>query len=180
MPRIGLGRKLELPNTTVVMGSTADPNLILHLDAGNPTSYPGSGSTWADISGNSNDFSLIGSFAYNGAVGGGCLEFQGTGEYAQFADGFGTFNTPDYTIIIWWYYNGLTSQGIWSYDFTSHVSPFYAQHLRTTNTTGNWLVNADGTAPRGISPAGVYAAGNWYQTAMTCKVSVVLPEDSGP
>jgi hypothetical protein len=33
-------------------------NLLLYLNAGNTTSYPGSGSTWFDISGNGNDAAL--------------------------------------------------------------------------------------------------------------------------
>jgi hypothetical protein len=33
-------------------------NLVLNLDANNASSYPGSGTTWYDISGNSNDFTF--------------------------------------------------------------------------------------------------------------------------
>ena len=32
--------------------------LILHLDARNPASYPGSGTTWFDLSGVGNNFTL--------------------------------------------------------------------------------------------------------------------------
>jgi hypothetical protein len=35
--------------------------LVLNLDASNPASYPGSGSTWFDLSGNSRNFSIRGS-----------------------------------------------------------------------------------------------------------------------
>lgn len=38
--------------------ATSDPNLILHLDAGNPSSYPGSGSTWIDLTTNNNNATL--------------------------------------------------------------------------------------------------------------------------
>src|SRR6056300_111169 len=34
--------------------------LVLHLDAANVKSYPGSGSTWFDLSGNGNNFTLAG------------------------------------------------------------------------------------------------------------------------
>jgi prepilin-type N-terminal cleavage/methylation domain-containing protein len=33
--------------------------LVLHLDAGNPASYPGTGTTWFDLSGNNNNGTLI-------------------------------------------------------------------------------------------------------------------------
>ena len=35
-----------------------DSSLLVHLDAGNIKSYPGSGATWSDISGNGNHFTL--------------------------------------------------------------------------------------------------------------------------
>ena len=40
--------------------------LVLALDASNPKSYPGTGTTWYDLSGNDNDFTLDGSgITYN-------------------------------------------------------------------------------------------------------------------
>lgn len=41
--------------------------LILNLDAGNASSYSGTGTTWYDISGNSNDTTLIGSTPWTSA-----------------------------------------------------------------------------------------------------------------
>lgn len=43
--------------------------LILHLDASNPSSYPGSGSTWFDISGQANHFTLRGTLTHNTITG---------------------------------------------------------------------------------------------------------------
>jgi hypothetical protein len=40
--------------------------LVLCLDAGNPKSYPGSGTTWTDLSGNGNNGSLENGVGYNG------------------------------------------------------------------------------------------------------------------
>ena len=39
--------------------------LVLHLDAGNSKSYPGSGSTWFDLSGNENNGTLANGAIYN-------------------------------------------------------------------------------------------------------------------
>ena len=36
--------------------SIVSSGLVLALDAGNPKSYPGSGTTWTDLSGQSNNF----------------------------------------------------------------------------------------------------------------------------
>ena len=40
-------------------------NLILQLDAGNTSSYSGTGTTWSDLSGNNNNFTLNNASAYN-------------------------------------------------------------------------------------------------------------------
>jgi hypothetical protein len=39
--------------------------LVLALDAGNPKSYPGSGTTWTDLSGNGNNGTLVNGVGYN-------------------------------------------------------------------------------------------------------------------
>jgi prepilin-type N-terminal cleavage/methylation domain-containing protein len=43
-----------VPNSPIVTNG-----LVLHLDAGNPASYPGTGNTWFDISGNNNNGTLV-------------------------------------------------------------------------------------------------------------------------
>lgn len=43
-------------NTSIVRDG-----LVLHLDAANPKSYPGSGTVWKDLSGNGNDGTLVNS-----------------------------------------------------------------------------------------------------------------------
>lgn len=65
------------------MGLTHSPRiatdgLVLCLDAGNVRSYPGSGSTWYDLSGNDNHISLINSPSFtNGTY----IRFDGTNQY---------------------------------------------------------------------------------------------------
>lgn len=57
--------------------------LVLHLDAGNPNSYSGSGSTWSDISGNSYDGTLTNGAYYSNSDG-GVMIFDGTDDYIDF------------------------------------------------------------------------------------------------
>jgi hypothetical protein len=52
------------------MSTSGGPNivtngLILYLDASNPKSYPRSGSTWFDLSGNNKNFTLDGGITFN-------------------------------------------------------------------------------------------------------------------
>ena len=50
--------------------SLIDNDVILDLDAGNASSYSGSGSTWTDLSGNANHATLQGSPAWSSSFGG--------------------------------------------------------------------------------------------------------------
>lgn len=54
--------------------SIADNGLVLHLDAGNTASYPGTGTTWTDLTGNGNNATLV-NFTFN-AANGGSIDFN--------------------------------------------------------------------------------------------------------
>jgi hypothetical protein len=54
--------------------------LVLELDAGDRNSYPGSGTTWSDISGNGYNGTLTNGPTFNSANGGGIV-FDGTNDY---------------------------------------------------------------------------------------------------
>jgi hypothetical protein len=54
--------------------------LVLHLDAGEPSSYSGSGTTWTDLSGNGNTGTLTNGPTYNSGNG-GSIVFDGTNDY---------------------------------------------------------------------------------------------------
>jgi len=69
--------------------------LVLCLDAANKLSYPGSGTVWRDLSGNSNNCTLINGPSFSGANM-GTIVFDGTNDYAtlsssQLAPGTGAF-----------------------------------------------------------------------------------------
>lgn len=73
-----------------VMDAIVTSGLVLYLDAGNPSSYPGSSTTWSDLSGNGNDGVLNGGVTYS-ASDGGALVFDGVN------DSFGTDANIDLT-----------------------------------------------------------------------------------
>lgn len=89
------------PNTTgdgrVVITCLTNSSLVLHLDAGNPASYSGSGTTWNDLSGNNSHVTLT-STTFNSAVG-GSIVFNGTSSYADFNANIG--NTNVVTVEMW-------------------------------------------------------------------------------
>lgn len=69
----GVVRKIENTGNTYVSGlydeftgvPIVDSSLTLWLDAAQPSSYPGTGTTWSDLSGKGNNFSLVNSVTYN-------------------------------------------------------------------------------------------------------------------
>lgn len=84
--------------------------LVLCLDAGNVKSYPGSGSTWYDLSGQGNNGVLTNGPTYNSANG-GSLVFDGTDDYISLGKSFistGEIGTGDisYTLEAWFKYSG--------------------------------------------------------------------------
>jgi len=81
--------------------------LIMHLDAGNPSSYPGSGTTWTDLTANGNNGTLNGGITYT-TSGSGALLFDGTTGYVV------TPNTTVYqnvTLSVWFYSKSTTPYG---------------------------------------------------------------------
>jgi hypothetical protein len=61
----------------------ADPSLVLWLDAGQETSYPGSGTTWTDLTGRGNNGTLTNGPTFSSANG-GQIVFDGTNDYISF------------------------------------------------------------------------------------------------
>ena len=68
--------------------------LVLALDAANTKSYPGSGTTWTDLSGNGNDGTLDNSVTYTSSNSGG-LSFDGTDELVSLPK---IITTSDFTV----------------------------------------------------------------------------------
>jgi hypothetical protein len=69
--------------------------LVGHWDAGNPYSYPGTGTTWTDLAGSSNA-TLINSPTFNS----GQISFNGTNQSAE-ANHVSAFNLSSLTILVW-------------------------------------------------------------------------------
>ena len=75
--------------------------LVLALDAGNQRSYPGSGTTWYDLSGNGNNGTLVNGVGYSGSDG-GYLSFDGVNDYLSFS-GITLNTNTGFTIDMWIY-----------------------------------------------------------------------------
>lgn len=85
---------------------TIEDGLILRLDATNSKSYPGTGSTWTDLSGNGNHHTIIGSPAFSN----GGFTLDGSTQGFQRITAL-TGQTSACTVVIW--YSTTDTQELW-------------------------------------------------------------------
>ena len=104
-------QKSKFANTIVQQG------LVLNLDAGNPYSYAGAGTTWYDVSGNSNNGTLTNGPTYNADVGGNIV-FDGSNDYVAVTSAASIKNTSTLSLEGWVfissamnYYGGIIGKG---------------------------------------------------------------------
>ena len=76
--------------------------LVLHLDAGNSTSYPGSGTTWTDLSGNGNTGTLTNGPTYSSADG-GSIVFDGSNDFVDCGGNASLNFTNNFALSAWFY-----------------------------------------------------------------------------
>ena len=93
----------ELYNSGNGKQITATPivtnGLVLNLDASRTSSYPGSGTTWTDISGSGNNGTMVNGPVF-GTASGGQITFDGINDYVQMSNAL-TLGTNQFTIEFW-------------------------------------------------------------------------------
>lgn len=81
-------------------GQVVTNGVVLALDAADPNSYPGSGTTWADISGNSNNGTLINGPTFSSTKG-GSIVFDGVDDRVSRSQALNT--GQNFTVSAWIY-----------------------------------------------------------------------------
>jgi hypothetical protein len=94
------------------------PGLSLCLDAANPKSYPGSGTTWTDLSGNGNNGTLVNGVGYSGDNL-GSLSFDGVNDEVQLP---GTNLSLNQMTISSWNYSSNYQQNGFMFEKTTNGS----------------------------------------------------------
>lgn len=160
------------------MAFSRGPNLItnglvLYLDAANIKSYPGSGTTWKDLSGNGYNSNLINGPSFESNF----ISFDGINDYGSFPTeySFTTGNGTDYSFEIWFkmrtlptlqygpnghiwggengndvviYLNpalGGISKGVMVYDDTRYNASMTTTGGFSANTWSQWVITGNGT-----------------------------------
>jgi hypothetical protein len=142
-------------------GSIVTDGLVLHLDAGNTASYPGSGTTWTDLSGNGNDMTLINGPTFDSGNG-GSIVFDGTNDRAE-RNPINVGNS--FTISAWVYFNNTNNlQNIlsnsWSYN---SLQGFSFQ----TYSNSSFYLSVEGDGPYRITSSNSYTANTWFNAVAT-------------
>ena len=147
------------------MGSHYNPRivtdgLVLHLDAANVRSYPGSGTTWTDLSGLGNNGTLTNGPTFN-ANNAGSIVFDGTNDYTTLGTptrlnqiqvplticAWVNLNSSSGLRTIWGVYSRADSHEIYSllrvnngtlHYYASNVSGGYQSQASFTVNTGVW------------------------------------------
>ena len=109
--------------------------LVLALDAGNTKSYPGSGTTWTDLSGGGNTGTLTNGPTYSSANG-GSIVFNGSTQYSSSSALSGSF--ASFTVLIWFYPTSVTN-------YQNPIDCNYAYNGSTGNIGPRLEMNSSGT-----------------------------------
>jgi hypothetical protein len=119
--------------------------LVLNLDAADKTSYPGSGTTWTDLSGYGYNGSLVNSPTY--ITQSGSLDFDGTDQYSghdvDLGDDLGNNYDGSLSVSIWFKADVTNGEdGLFSIDgFRGSVGEF---DIILKSDTIQWTLNAAG------------------------------------
>jgi hypothetical protein len=147
------------------MGVFAGPEvvedgLVLALDAANPKSYPGSGTTWSDLSGVNSSGELVNSPAYNSSNL-GFFQFA-TNTFARIANNT-TLDTQTPSVEVWIKTNATSQNGFWFEKGT--VNTQYS--LFQEGSVIQWRQNISGITNLSTTTANFINTSNWYQVVGT-------------
>lgn len=169
--RIALSSTEILQSYDGLKGRYLPKIVVLDLDAGNSTSYPGTGSTWFDLS-NGYNATLIGTGgpSYSSANG-GSLVFSGSGQYGRVAyNSDFDLSLSDYSIEGWFNLSTFsTSQVLISKD--TYGSSFDWNVNIVNSTTIQMMYNGSFSTVTATVPA--MSINQWYYVAIASISGVV-------
>jgi len=134
------------PVTAYVLGlGIVTDGLVLNLDAGTPLSYPGTGTTWTDLSGNGKTGTLTNGPTYNSSNG-GSIVFDRENDYVVLTNSYSSPSLPTgssaRTVISCFKtgasFSGQTYEHILHYGFTDYDS---AYGIALLNISGSFYIS---------------------------------------
>jgi hypothetical protein len=148
--------------------------LVVYLDAGNPLSYAGTGTTWTDLSGNSNNGTLVNGPTYTSANG-GSIVFDGVNDYATTGINSLPSGTQNRTTQIWFKRTNTGTVDV-LFGYGKVESPnggAFGAYVDGSNNIYFWSFNND------TSIAYTITTGVWYNLAFTLNSGVLIAYING-
>lgn len=136
--------------------------LVLNLDAGDSSSYPGTGTLWTDLSTSGNDAALVNGPTFS-TDGGGNIVFDGVNDYASVVSS--NWGTGSFSISMW--FNAGTGLNTAGYQMLLGGSNYSTGggsgigHYLLNNTIKTWVYNG-GSVTNIFTSSGVLTQSNWY------------------
>jgi prepilin-type N-terminal cleavage/methylation domain-containing protein len=140
--------------TTVPKFPIVTEGLVLSLDADNQVSYPGTGNTWFDLSGNENHGTLVNSIGYSSANF-GSLTFDGVDDYVSLDNPINNFTLG--TIECWFKLNTpldnnyhqiltRTNTNIGTFTLEKADTNNFRFNMRLSTVTPQYIIESDDAA----------------------------------
>jgi len=136
-------------------GGIVTDGLVMHLDAGNAASYPGSGTTWTDLSGNGKNATLVNGVSYS-SDNGGVLTLDGVDDYMALHSSLSIATDAAFSVEICFY-------------ISSFANTYPTIFQIKTNSTDGWVILVTNFSPSPGSYAGIvfgshsYSSPTWEQ-----------------
>lgn len=130
-----------------------DDGLVLHLDAANTRSYPGTGTAWKDLSVNGNTGTLVNGISYANSSS-GIMSFDRVDDYVNIPNSTSMQITGDLTISVWFkptnYAIGrqglIGRNGLNEYTITLEPSGAISLYFASSNQAGSYYNGASSSA----------------------------------
>jgi hypothetical protein len=149
--------------------------LVLHVDASAPESYPGSGTTWADLSPSATNATLTNGPTYS-SVGSGSIVFDGVDDYATIGNILDFNGSTGFTISTWMRTTNTSNPNPWTIMGKAIINfPYTGYQLGFNTSTGTSpdigkigvaLVDNNVTVMRKLT-TGTYNNGTWYNIVLS-------------
>lgn len=144
--------------------------LVLNLDAAQLRSYPTTGTTWTNLSGNNNNVTLVNGPTFNSSNG-GSIVFDGVNDYLTISPL--TLNTnTGFTIDLWIYINDPQSvyPNFWSYWFSTGTLGFEWGTYASGSLQGVFIFKDSG-ASGGPSISSPQIGNKWANVVFGCNIT---------
>lgn len=132
--------------------------LTLHIDAGNSSSYGGSGTTWTDIAGTADNITLVGSPAFTSGTP-SYFSFNGSSQYGS-GSATNILPSTSYTKIVWFYLNSFADNNLVSSATGGHFI-FFNSSNKMYCGHANWSSYID------FPSITTFSLSTWYFAALT-------------